>query len=141
MRDILPPSLLAGACVVSMLVGCGRGSSNVVWRESFPSPDGRWVATATTIQNGGFGSAHIDTTVALKPSTGGTDQTVLALECDGPIKHPYVLDNESNRGGSVDLTVRWESAVRLLISFNNHARAEYQSSEAGPVSVVVKSST
>jgi hypothetical protein len=83
------------------------------------SPDGRWRATADTVQNGGFGNAEIHTTVFLQEAFSNSGpKVVLVVECDGPMARPYVLDNEANKGGCIGLTMRWEAAKKLSLTFN-----------------------
>ena len=130
--------MLLPALMAMSLLGCASHDDLTVWKESFPSPDGSWVATAQTVQNGGFGSASIDTSVVLQ-RTGGKESTlVLSLACDGPLVHPYKLDNIANRGGSVELIVRWLDGAHLHLTFQNHPRIQSVRSSVGPVVVQVE---
>ena len=54
--------IVVGVCV--LLSAC-QGPPTV-WTAEVRSPDGLWLASARTVQNGGFGSANIDTSVYLK---------------------------------------------------------------------------
>jgi hypothetical protein len=96
-------------------------ADSTVWKAEVPSPDGRWVALAETIQNGGFGSAHIDTDVYVRRIVSkDAPQMVLGLSCLGPVPHPYTLDNTANHGGTVELQVRWKDASHLHINYKSH---------------------
>ena len=54
---------IMGACV--LVAGCHDVPT--IWKEAEArSPDGYWLASAETEQNGGFGTAGIDTSVYLK---------------------------------------------------------------------------
>jgi hypothetical protein len=108
---------------------CALGSSCVrpslddltVWKAEVQSPDGRWVARARTIQNGGFGSASIDTLVDLRQSNASKPPTdVLAFNCEGPVPRPYVLDNLANVGGTINLTMKWVAPTHLDATYNGH---------------------
>jgi hypothetical protein len=111
------------ALIVCLLgFGCTRRDDLIVWKADAPSPDGRWLATADTVQNGGFGSGDIFTTVHLRNTQGKRfSADVLGIDSQGPIPHPYVLDNVANRGGSINLTITWASPSRLTIGYTSKA--------------------
>jgi hypothetical protein len=77
---------------------------------------------AETIQNGGFGSAAIDTLVNLRSAGGGSSVTIIVLDCDGPVPRPYTLDDVANRGGTVDLGVEWVNSTHLRLTYRGHPR-------------------
>jgi hypothetical protein len=109
------------------LAGCTNKDDHAVWKESLPSPDLAWVATATTIQNGGFGSGAISTMVYLSRARSANATTeVLGFSCDGPIPRPYVLDNVANRGGSIDLKMKWVTPTHLDVTFGGHPDIYFQ---------------
>jgi hypothetical protein len=90
----------------------------VVWKAQTQSPDGLWLAKADTVQNGGFGSAEIHTTVFLeRGDTKSEPQEVLVVECDGPMPQPYVLDNDANKGGCIGLTMTWPTTKHLDLTY------------------------
>src|SRR5580692_2846782 len=92
--------MIPGLCV--SWSGCRRPSLDdlTVWKTQVRSPDGLWVASASTIQNGGFGSANIETVVSLQQANvSGPPVDVLEFNCEGPVPHPYALDNVANAGG------------------------------------------
>jgi hypothetical protein len=109
-------SVLAIIGVVSP--GCTSRDDLVVWKDELSSPDGNWLASADTVQNGGFGGAEIHTTVFLKTrNSDAPAQSVFVIECDGPIPRAYTLDNVANRGGCVGLTMKWASPTHLDLSY------------------------
>lgn len=128
------------ALVVVAMTSCSKPSLDdlTVWKESFPSPGGAVTAIAYTLQNGGFGSAHIDTMVDLKQRGSGPSITVLALEFNGPMPKPYTLDNIANRGGGVDLSIHWIDASHLKLSYRDHPRVEAVSHNAYGVSITTE---
>ena len=98
-----------------------------VWRTKLASPDGQWIASARTIQNGGFGSAYVSTDVYLGQKGDATDpQLILDFDCSGPVPHPYVLDNTANRGGTIDLEMHWASARHLAITYRSSPTIDFQ---------------
>ena len=114
--------VILGACILG--VGCGH---ELIWREEVRSPDGLWLASAETIQNGGFGSAAIQTMVYLKSTTVSRPPTeVLEFWCKGPAPRPYVLDNVANKGGTINLTMNWLSPSHLEVTYNGRASIDRQ---------------
>jgi len=62
-----------------MLVGCDRDFATI-WSQEVKSPDGHWVAVASTTQNGGPGTASVDTAVYLKwLASSGSPTLILGL--------------------------------------------------------------
>jgi hypothetical protein len=127
-------SLVLWAATLMLIVGCGK-SDPTVWTEDVPSPDGRWIATAAAYQTGGFGSANIWAVVNLRRRGETARTTILALIPSGPIKRPYVLDNIANRGGSVDLTLRWIDPTHLQITFRNYPGVMRAETRVGDISI------
>jgi hypothetical protein len=108
-------------------VGCVRQDDLAVWKAEMPSPNGQWIATVKTIQNGGFGSASVDTIVYLKRKTGSQPpQEVLAFSCHGPVPHPYALDNVANKGGTIDLAVHWVAPAHLEVTYTGRPDVNFQ---------------
>lgn len=116
-------TLVLSIGVLAVSTGCKPKSEDLmVWKARSPSPDGAWIATADTVQNGGFGSADIYTTVHLKRlGDASAPVDVLGIDSQGPIPHPYVLDNVANKGGSIDLTMTWETPTRLHVTYTDQA--------------------
>jgi hypothetical protein len=103
------------------IFGAGCGSSNTIWREELRSPDGLWVASADAVQNGGFGSASIQTQVYLETATGSkARKEVLGFSCEGPAARPYVLDNVANKGGTIGLEMKWVDPSHLEVTYEIH---------------------
>jgi hypothetical protein len=109
---ILGVSLLWSGCRPSL-------DDLTVWKTEVRSPDGLWIASARTIQNGGFGSAHIDTLVYLQQTNASQPSTqVLGFDCEGPVPHPYALDNVANAGGTINLTMQWLTPSHLDVTYD-----------------------
>jgi hypothetical protein len=121
--------------------GCMGRDELVVWKESLSSPDGVWVASVTTVQNGGFGSGGIITTVYLSRSVNASRRKeVLGFSCDGPMPRPYALDNVANKGGSINLEMKWISATHLDVTFSGHPDLYFQAVKFSGVKISVNGS-
>jgi hypothetical protein len=122
--------VILGICVSTS--SCRRPTIDdlTIWKAELRSPDGLLIASVRTIQNGGFGSAHIDTVVSLKQSFSSQDPVeVLAFDCPGPTARPYVLDS-ANAGGTIDLTMKWITPSHLQITYDGHADLYFQAVKA-----------
>jgi len=127
---------IVGVCMLG--VGCGRGYTTI-WKEAVPSPDGLWLASAETVQNGGFGSAAIQTTVYLKQAGDSQPPTeILEFWCEGPVPRPYVLDNVANNGGTINLTMTWLTPSHLDITYDGHARLDFQAVKCAGIEISVR---
>ncbi|HJS88963.1 MAG TPA: hypothetical protein VJ738_03265 [Steroidobacteraceae bacterium] len=114
--------------VPTLLIACKPTLDDLtVWKTQLTSPDGQWVASARTIQNGGFGSADVYTAVYLKtPESNGSPIEVLGFDCQGRVPHPYVLDNAANRGGTIDLAMKWITPSHLLVTYKGQPDIQFQ---------------
>jgi hypothetical protein len=66
-----------GVCVLA--ISCQR-EGDTIWSAELRSPDGRWIASARTIENSGFGTGSIQTNVYLKRTSGSTSpETILSF--------------------------------------------------------------
>jgi hypothetical protein len=126
--------IIIGVCFLPL--GCQQAPT--IWVTEMRSPDGLWIASARTIQNGGFGSAHIDTIVYLKQSNASQPPTeVLAFSCPGPAPQPYVLDN-ANAGGTIDLTMKWVTPSQLAVTYDRHPDLYFQVVKYGSINISVQ---
>ena len=84
---------------------------------------------AHTVQNGGFGSASIDTIVELKSTDGsvntGNPYEILVFNCYGPAARAYVLSDE-NRGGTINLKMHWTDPTHLSVTYDGRADVNLQ---------------
>jgi len=126
--------IIVGVCSLSF--GCQQAPT--IWMTEVRSPDGLWTASARTMQNGGFGSARIDTIVYLKQSNASRPPAeVLAFSCLGPAPRPYVLDN-ANAGGTIDLTMKWVTPSHLAVTYDRHADLYFQVVKYGGISISIQ---
>ncbi len=97
-----------------------------VWKIHLTSPDGQWIASARTIQNGGFGSGDIDTVVYLhRKDDARSPQEIIEFD-GGAVAHSYVLDNIANRGGGIGLTMRWATPTHLVVTYQSNPTIDFQ---------------
>lgn len=128
--------LLAIIGASALGLGCGHGA---IWRESLQSPDGLWLASAETIQNGGFGSAAIQTSVYVKwANSSQPPARVLGFQCEGPVPRPYVLDNIANKGGTINLTMKWLTPSHLEVTYDGHARMDFNAVKYEGIDISVR---
>jgi hypothetical protein len=110
---------------------CVSGCRDVptIWKQDIQSPDGAWLASVRTIQDGGFGSAYIGTTVYLKridaSVNSGKPKEILDFDCPGPAPRAYELD-PANSGGTIHLTMKWLSPSHLDVSYDGTATVDFQ---------------
>jgi hypothetical protein len=122
--------------VGSLLSGCGAPT---VWKAEIPSPDGHWLAIAQTIQNGGFGTGSIFTTVLLKQANLWQRPTeVLVFSCEGPVPRPYVLDNAANAGGTINLKMEWVTPSHLEVTYSGQADLYFQAFSYSGIEISVR---
>jgi len=132
---LLPIIVGIGIC----FSGCTSKDEHAVWKEALLSPDAAWVASATTLQNGGFGSGGISTTVYLsRPGNANVPTEVLGFSCDGPIPRPYVLDNVANKGGSINLVMKWITPTHLEVTFSGHPDLYFQAVKFAGIEISVR---
>lgn len=127
--------LIIGVCVLGS--ACRDNAHPTIWTAEVRSPDGRFIAIARTDQNGGFGSASIDTMVFLKQAS-QPPVMVLAFDCEGPASRAYVLDNKANAGGTINLTMNWESPSHLEVTYEGHATLSFQAVKYAGIAISVR---
>jgi hypothetical protein len=106
------PLILASICVSA--IGC-RDSAIIRSAES-RSPDGRWVASASTEQFGGPGTAYVGTQVSLK-AVNGSQPAVEVLGLSNDSAYP---------SGITNVGMNWISASHLELTYKGHASVDFQ---------------
>jgi hypothetical protein len=136
-RAISPGSI--AILVGFLLLSCTSKDDLMVWKAEFPSPDSEYIATAETIQNGGFGSAGISTSVYIAQAGHSDKKTeILGFACDGPIAHPYTLDNVANAGGSINLKLKWIDTSHLHVTYQGNPAVYFQAVKFGHVVITLE---
>jgi hypothetical protein len=114
------------ALVAVSLLGSGCNAPTV-WDYELGSPDGQYVAIARTVQSGGFGDNWIITSVSLQQTNiPSTNTEILSFFCDGPVPHPFVLDNAANAGGTINLQLKWITPSYLSVAYHGDASLDFQ---------------
>ena len=127
---------IMGVCV--LVAGCHDAPT--IWKAEARSPDGYWLASAETVQNGGFGTAGIDTSVYLKrTNVSDPPMQVLGFSCNGPAPRPYVLD-DANAGGTINLSMNWVTPSHLEVTYNGGANLYFQVVKYGDIDISVRES-
>jgi hypothetical protein len=105
-------SAITSVTALATLLG---SHGDTVRKKDVIAPGGAWVATAQTRQQGGFGSAWVETTVSVKKLDGtvnrGEPFDVLSYQGD-IVSKAYVLSNEN---ADTDLQLNWSTPTHLQI--------------------------
>ena len=116
-RDSGSRSGARSALWIIITAACIWGAScqkqyETTWRAEVPSPDGQWIASASTIRNFGPGTAYQDTAVYLKRANASSPpQEVLGF---------------SHNEGEINLKMKWESPSHLEATYNEQAIVDFQ---------------
>jgi hypothetical protein len=137
-REAFVTPLCLGIVFMSV-TSCGNKRDLTVWATQVPSPDLLWIASADTVQNGGFGSGGISTSVYLaRAGNRESPIEVLTFSCDGPMPRPYVLDNVANKGGSIGLTMKWITPSHLHVIYEDHPQLAFQAVKFAGIDITIE---
>ena len=89
---------------------CGCDNSRTIWSEEVKSSDGKWTATAHSVEHRGPGNNDLETVVYLKRASGK------AVEVLGFIHDPNLVSN------TINLDMKWVTAQRLEVKYSNHPK-------------------
>jgi|SRR5882762_1857631 len=106
------PLILVGICF--LVSGCR--DSAIIWSAESRSPDGHWVASASTEQFGGPGTAYVGTHVYLK-AVNGSQPSVELLGLSNDSAYP---------SGITNVGMNWISASHLELTYKGHASVDFQ---------------
>ena len=113
--------VLAGVCTL----GSGCQDVQTIWSATARSPDGRWVATARTVQHSGPGTAGIVTSVYLaRAHDSGSPEEVLGFFHDV--------------SRTINLTMKWTTPSHLSVTYNEHPDLYFQVVKYGGVEISVQ---
>ena len=114
-----------GACVLG--VGC-NGEGDMIWSAEARSPDGSWIASASTVENGGFGTGSIQTLVYLKRTSVSTPpEAILSFFHDA-----------SPGGRTIHLTMNWKTPSHLEVTYDGHANLGFQVAKYAGIDISVR---
>lgn len=137
-RAAFVAELLVLIAAVGLLSGCVKKEQLMIWKTAVVSPDGRWVASANTVQNGGFGSADVETTVYLN-TRGGREKPypVVGFNYTGTVPHPYALDNVNN-SGTLRLKLLWDGPSTLVVTYSGTASIDLETVKFATIVIAVR---
>jgi hypothetical protein len=117
---------LLGACILAS--ACSHDQTT--WSAEAKSQDGKWVAKARKVENGGFGTGSTETLVYLEPTTNAkASQLIVAFSHDV---------SSSAHGGTINLVMKWINSSHLDLVFDGHAKIDFQVAKYGVVEISVR---
>lgn len=111
---------LLSLCALSS--GCKSGTT--IWSTEVRSPDGQWLAMASTDQFSGPGNAALMTTVYLKRTKGPQDMIEV------------LLFNQDAK--SIDLNINWLTSSHLEVTYRQPASIDFQAITCAGVNISVR---
>jgi hypothetical protein len=110
--------VLVTICSCALLSACG--DSATIWSAQAESPNGHLIATAQTIQNGGPGTASVDTAVYLKQPK-SSQPPLLIVGFTNESAYP---------SGITAVQLHWQSNSQLDITYKSGATIDFQAIKA-----------
>lgn len=104
-------SVAMGICL--LFSGCGNNASPI-WSGHKKSPDGHWIATAETIENAGFGSGDVETSV------------YVAQNSQPPIEILVFINDNGRPIGVTSVELSWKTPSHLDVTYKAGARLDFQ---------------
>jgi hypothetical protein len=102
--QLVKPCAQRTLLVVVLLLGLMGCREPPTWSAESRSPDGMWIATAHTVEYGGFGTNAVETTVEIKrPGKHESAERVLGF---------------AEGGRDMGLSMRWDGSSRLMVSYH-----------------------
>jgi hypothetical protein len=121
-------NIVIGLCIV--LSSCG-GNSETIWSAEAKSPNGKWLAQASTLQSSGFGTADVETGVYLKWVAGAHPPTMIL----------GFSDNSAYPSGATNVKMRWITNSHLDVMYGAGATLNFQAIKAGGIEITAGEST
>lgn len=110
---------------ISALCASGCGGEDTIGETSVPSPDGRWVASAETLETSGFGTGAINTDAYLKWAKGSDSPEHILGFVHGP--------NSTSK--TINLSMKWVSRTHLDVTYDGSATIDFQVVKYGDVDI------
>jgi hypothetical protein len=117
--------LILAACTFAF--GCKDGGT-AIWSADTPSPDRNWVASASTKQWSGPGTAYVGTSVYLKRRD-DSKPPVEILEFANDSAYPTGITN-------VEMT--WLTPSHLEVAYRGHATLNFQAVKCAGIDISVR---
>ena len=118
-------ALYAGCVVVSLSVLSCSENDATIWQSKATSPDKNWVATVSTTQSSGFGTADVETGVYLKWVNSPHPPTLI-LGFSNETAYPL---------GITGVQMHWVTNSHLDVTYNKGAQLNFQAIKAGGVEI------
>jgi hypothetical protein len=94
--------------MLSALISCADPKT---WSSECRSPDGMWIASAFTIEHGGFANPWVETIVEIKRANHyGSPEQVLGFD---------------NGGSDMKLRMRWDTPTHLSVVYDDDPKTLY----------------
>jgi hypothetical protein len=114
--------LIVGVCAL----GFGCRDSAVIWSAESRSPDGHWLASASTEQFGGPGAAAVETTVNLKQDS------------RSPVEILELSNEDAYPTGITNVGMNWLDSSHLELTYKGHASVNLQVVKCAGVDISVR---
>lgn len=112
--------------VFVIVIGCGP--SGTIWSAEARSPDGRWLASAETVQAGGFGTGITTTDVKMKWTKGSDRPETILVFIHDPKSVP----------DTIHLSMNWIAPSHLEVAYDGHPRIDFQVVKYGDVDISLR---
>jgi hypothetical protein len=96
--------------LICLLLSCK--SSEQIWSAESHSPDGNWIASARTVEYGGFGTNSVETVIELKRTS-------------GHFLSPIRVLGFSDDGKSMALAMAWTTPSHFEVTFRDDPKVLY----------------
>lgn len=111
--------------MIFALGASGCGGVDTIWSTQLRSPDGRWLAIAETVENSGFGTGSVETSVDLKWTDGSESPKDILVLIHDPYSTPKTLN----------LSMKWVTPSHLDVTYSGKASVALQVVKYGDVDI------
>lgn len=125
---VLLIGIVTGPCVA--LSGCG-GNNVEIWSAESKSPNGAWIAQASTSQSSGFGTAAVGTGVYVKQAAGSLP----------PLQILGFSNDSAYPNGITGVKMKWITNSHLDVTYGPGAKLNLQVIKAYGLEFTVHQST
>jgi hypothetical protein len=117
--------VILGVCILG---SSSCSTEDTIWTAEAPAPDGRWVASARTVETSGFGTGDIETDVFLKwAKDSKTPEHIL-----GFVHDPRSVSK------TINLSMMWVTPSHLDVTYDGHATVDLQVVKYGDVDISLR---
>jgi len=120
-------TLLLPIAICLLAFGC-KDSGTTIWSADTPSPDRNWVASASTKQWSGPGTAYVGTSVYLKRPD----------DSKPPIEILEFANDSAYPSGITDVEMTWLTPSHLEVAYKGHATLNFQAVKCAGIDISVR---